>query len=142
MPPKDDKKEPAPNAAGATGGAAPNAVGGVAGGAASGAAGGSASGGAAGSSQSGGTKSSQKSTGATNKLPAGSGPTASTPPPPGRTQPPVGRDDGLIQLSPAALQQLLAAAVATATGVAPSADVNHRKLPKFWEEEAKSLFSP
>ena len=48
----------------------------------------------------------------------------------------VGRDDGLLQLSPAALQQMLAAAVASATS-SPSHEQGP-KLPKFWEEEPEA----
>ena len=138
MPPKEqDKKEPA---GAATGGADAGGAGG-----AGAAAGGAPSGGAATGpphcgNTSGGAKSGAQGTGATNKLPTGQGPPAGTPPP-GRNPLSVGRDDGLIQLSPAALQQLLAAAVATATGAAPPADVNHRKLPKFWDEEPEAWFS-
>ena len=63
------------------------------------------------------------------------------PKPPGHQQPlpAVGRDDGLLQLSPAALQQMLAAAVSAATATSPS---DHgSKLPKFWEEEPEAWFS-
>ena len=133
MPPKEqDKKEPAPNAAGnAAAGGTQGASGGPTGGAAASGAGPTPTGNSTGT-RSGST---QRGTGATNKLPTGHGQTASPPPPL-----PVGRDDGLIQLSPAALQQLLAAAVATATG-ATSTDVSHRKLPKFWDEEPEAWFS-
>ena len=103
---------------GATGGAAgAGGATGATGGAAGGAKGG-ATGGAAGGAK-GGTK---------NK------------PPPVNLPPlPIGRDDGLLHLSPAALQQMLAAAVAASAGTPSSSDNN--KLPKFWEEEPEAWFS-
>ena len=54
--------------------------------------------------------------------------------------PAVGRDDGLLQLSPAALQQMLAAAVAAATSSSNSTS-DGPKLPKFWDEEPAAWFS-
>ena len=55
--------------------------------------------------------------------------------------PAVGRDDGLLQLSPATLQQMLAAAVSAATATPPPSADPSPKLPKFWEEEPEAWFS-
>ena len=127
--PKDikDDEETTQGAAGGTqgtpGGAAP--PGAATGGAKGGTQG--AQGGASG----GGYKTGAKNTGGTRPKPA-TGPAG----PAG----PVGRDDGLLQLSPAALQQMLAAAVAAATST-PSLASDGPKLPKFWDEQPAAWFS-
>ena len=155
MPPKE-QKEPATGPSGAAGGAAGSASGTAPGGAAQGATGGAATGGAAtggaasgGGAAKGGGGTHRGTGGATNKLLAGNVPPLNTPPPPN----PRGRDDGLIQLSPTALQQSLAAAVANAAtsvaavpaasvpAVTPPVESGHPKLPKFWDEEPEAWFS-
>ena len=122
------KPEPTANGAtgGATGGAA--AAGGAMGGAAA-AAGGATGGAAATGGATGGATGTANS--ARNKLP----------PPP--AQQPIGGNNGLVHLSPAALQQMLAAAVAASAGTSTaSASLDHgAKLPKFWEEEPEAWFS-
>ena len=90
-----------------------------------------ASGGAA----AGGAAGGATGTGAKNKIPAPKPQMFNTPPPP------IGRDDGLVHLSSAALQQMLAAAVAGAVAAPVAASDHGNKLPKFWEEEPEAWFS-